>query len=629
MKSVGGLRRVTVAERRSWPVRLMAFVRRPGIRAVVLIVLDSAAWVAAMALGTALRLDFDYGRIDVVGLTRVTTAIVVAQIVWGSVAGLYPGRWRTGSFQEAGVVGLGAMLIGVGDFAWVFFQRPMRPVPLSVTVSGAATFALFALGARFTLRLVREVRGIAEHHRHRRALFFGAGEGGHEAVRALVRDRDADLLPVGFLDDDPAKTRLRIEGTKVWGGRADIAAVSSRLRADTLVITMPSAPRAAVAEIARLARAAGLQVLILPRIARFLATGIGAGHIRPLRFEDFLGRDPVSLDLAAMSRFIEGRRVLITGAGGSIGSELCVAVSRLHPDALFMVDRDENALHALGMRLDGRPPHTPDRQAIADIRDRSRLHELFARVRPEVVFHAAALKHVAFLESYPSEGVKTNVVGTANVLMAAAASGASAFVNVSTDKAAEPSNVLGLTKRIGEMLTASFDGPGMRSLSVRFGNVLGTSGSVIPTFQDQILAGGPLTVTHPEVTRFFMTVQEAVQLVIQAGAVGAGGKVFVLDMGPPVRILDLARAMAAELYPDGDIAVEFIGLRPGEKLHEVLVGGDEVATEFHEGVTGYDVARVGADEVEGLADGDDETIKGRLGWFVARASRRRDVRDAG
>lgn len=609
--------------------RVVGFARRPAVRAIILIGVDAAAWLAALALGTALRLDFEYGRIDVGGLTRVTTVVVLAQIVWGFVAGLYPGRWRTGSFHEAGVVGLGAVLIGTADFIWVYFDRPLRSIPLSVTVSSAAIFTLFALGARFTLRLVRDLRGVADHQRDHRAVFFGAGEGGHEAVRALMRDETSTLLPVGFLDDDPAKARLRIEGTRVWGTRADISSVASRLHADTLVITMPSAPRTAVAEVSRLARAAGLQVLILPGMARFLATGIESGHIRPLRFEDFLGRDPVALDLGAMQRFIEGRRVLVTGAGGSIGSELCAAVSRLHPEALVMVDRDENALHALSMRLDGRPPHTPDRQVIADIRDRERILQVFADARPDVVFHAAALKHVAFLESYPTEGVKTNVIGTANVLGAAAAVGVSEFVNVSTDKAADPSNVLGRTKRLGEMLTAWFDGPDMRALSVRFGNVLGTSGSVIPTFQQQIVDGGPLTITHPDATRFFMTVQEAVQLVIHAGAVGSGGKVFVLDMGAPVRVLDLARAMAAELDPGTEIAVEYVGLRPGEKLHEVLVAPDEIASEFHEGVTGYAVPAVSPADVADLGGTDGDTIAGRLEWFITRASRRRDVRDAG
>jgi FlaA1/EpsC-like NDP-sugar epimerase len=609
--------------------RVVGFARRPAVRAIILIAVDSAAWLAALAVGTALRLDFQYWRIDTGGLTRVAIFVVAGQITWGFIAGLYPGRWRTGSFREAGTVGLGAVLIGLADFTWVYFDRPMRPIPLSVTVSSAAVFTLFALGARFSLRLVREVRGVADHQRDHRALFFGAGEGGHEAVRALMRDEASTLLPVGFLDDDPAKARLRIEGTRVWGTRADIASVAGRLHADTLVITMPSAPRAAVAEVSRLARAAGLQVLILPGMARFLATGIESGLIRPLRFEDFLGRDPVALDLGAMHRFIEGRRVLVTGAGGSIGSELCAAVSRLHPEALVMVDRDENALHALSLRLDGRPPHTPDRQVIADIRDRERMLEVLAEARPDVVFHAAALKHVAFLESYPEEGVKTNVIGTANVLEAAATSGVGAFVNISTDKAAAPVNVLGRTKRLGEMLTAGFDGPEMRALSVRFGNVLGTSGSVIPTFQRQILDGGPITITHPDVTRFFMTVQEAVQLVIQAATVGSGGRVFVLDMGSPVRILDLAGAMAAELEPGTEIAVEYIGLRPGERLHEVLVGPDEVASEFHEGVTGYAVPAVSPDEVASLIGTDGDTIAGRLEWFITRASRRRDVRDAG
>ncbi len=538
--------------------------------------MDAAAWVSALGLSVAARFEFEYSRIDFEALLWVAAIAVVSQAAWGLIVGLYPGRWRLGSFREAGLVGIGAAMIGVGLSAWLFTVEGTRPVPLSVSILAPGLFILFALGPRFVVRLMRDLEMVSHHTRSKRALFFGAGEAGHETIRALSRDPQSDLRPVAFLDDDATHHRLRVGQCRVVGGRDHIPEAATRFEANTMVITMPSAPRADIAAIAKASRTAGLEVLILPRMAQFFNGEVKSNQIRPLQFEDFLGRDPVALDCHQMERFIKDRRVLITGAGGSIGSELCVAVKQFKPAQLILLDRDENALHAAQLRLEGRALLDSEELVIADIRDSGRLKEVFEHHRPEVVFHAAALKHLTFLERFPREAMKTNVLGTLNVLEAAHRCGVGHFVNLSTDKAADPSNVLGYTKRIAERLTSGFTSDdGMLAVSVRFGNVLGSNGSIIPTLRHQILNGGPITITHPEVTRFFMTTPEAVDLVIQAGAIGRRGEVMVLDMGEPVRIIDLAHDLIAQLEPESDIEIEITGLRPGEKLHEVLTGPEE------------------------------------------------------
>lgn len=601
--------------------------RRPKldrfVRASALIVLDAAAWTIGLTVAAVVRYEFEYAVVDTGGLARTTLIAVLAQVAWGFAAGLYPGRRRLGSFGEAGVVGGGGLVIGAALFVWVGLTHGARPVPLSVTVAGPALFILGALGARFLARFTREVRSVSRHERRKRTLFFGAGEAGHEVTAALRRDPETDILPVAFLDDDPSKRRLRVYGSPVVGGRSHIAEAARQHHADTLVIAMPSASRSTIAFLAREARDAGLQVLIVPSVARFLDPSALATSIRPLRFEDFLGRDPVRLDMTQMAAFVAERKVLITGAGGSIGSELAAAVTRLGPASLHMLDRDENALHATQLRLEGRALLDTDRLVVADIRDARRMHEVFEHCAPDIVFHAAALKHVTFLERYPAEAVKTNVLGTANVLETAALYGVKRFVNISTDKAADPVNVLGFTKRIGEMLTAGQSSSGMTALSVRFGNVLGSNGSVVPTFRDQILRGGPITVTHRDVTRFFMTIEEAAHLVIQAGAIGRKGEVLVLEMGNPVRIVDLARDLIAELDPGADIEIEYTGLRPGEKLQEVLVCADDRFTGYpHQGISSYAVPPLDATVVEEIETDDPIALRSRLEWIVASSTRR-------
>jgi FlaA1/EpsC-like NDP-sugar epimerase len=412
----------------------------------------------------------------------------------------------------------------------------------------------------------------------------------------MLRNKQSPYVPVALLDDDEAKVHLKIMGVPVAGRRTDLPEVAAAKGAEALVIAVPTAEASVVRDLAAIAGEAGLRTLILPPVDRLLGESVNLTDIRPLSEEDLLGRVQIDTDIEAIAEYLTDRRVLVTGAGGSIGSELCRQISRFAPSELIMLERDESALHAVQLSIDGRGLLDDPNLVIADIRDAQRVHEVFDQYAPEVVFHTAALKHVPLLESHPDEGHKTNVVGTQNLLEAAARTGVTRFVNISTDKAADPINVLGRTKRMAEQLTSrAAECAEGDFMSVRFGNVLGSRGSVLVAFRQQIEAGGPVTVTHRDVTRYFMTIPEAVELVIQAGAIGGGGDAFVLDMGEPVRIYEVARRLVEQA--ERPVEIVFTGLRPGEKLHEVLLGDDEMgAPTSHPLITRVEVpARAFAD----------------------------------
>ena len=390
----------------------------------------------------------------------------------------------------------------------------------------------------------------------------------------MQRDPRQNWDPVAFVDDSPRMKHFRFRGVPVLGTTRELARVATKTSSETVVIAMPSVRTKVISRIYQIARDAELRVKVLPGL-HDLFDGVSHTDIRDVEPSDFLGRNQVSIDVESIADHLEGRRVLVTGAGGSIGSELCRQIARFAPERLVMLDRDESALHAVQLSIYGRADLESPDAVLADIRDAGRIREVFESIHPDVVFHAAALKHVNMLERHPAEAVKTNVLGTLNVLEASAESGVMRFVNISTDKAADPKNVLGMSKRIAEGLTADFSTRATGTyLSVRFGNVLGTRGSVLTTFTTQIENGGPVTVTDAEVSRFFMTVTEAVQLVVQAAAIGRDGEALVLDMGEPVRILDVARQMIEQSGQRIDVIIT--GLKPGEKLHETLFGLDEV-----------------------------------------------------
>ena len=564
---------VSIAERRRLHAALFAFAVRH--RALVQAALDATAWSVALLFASIVRYDFELARVNYAGWLLAIPPAVLAQTVTGLGFGLYTGRSRFGSFDE--VAGLVRATI-VAALLLYGLNQVVDPhlVPRSAVVAGAFTALVFMGGTRYLWRLGRERRRRPTGENAERLLVFGAGEGGSQIITAMLSDPDSPYLPVAILDDDPANRNLRIKGVPVVGTRERIAEAAVTHRADTLLIAIPSADAELVTALTDIASEADLAVKVLPTVREMVRGHLGVGDIRSVTEADLLGRHEVQLDLAGIAGYLTGRRVLVTGAGGSIGSELCRQLHALAPAELIMVDRDESALHAVQLSIEGRALLDSHDLVLIDIRDREAVSELFARRQPEVVFHAAALKHQPLLEMYPAEAIKTNIWGTLQVLEAAAAVGVTHFVNISTDKAADPSNVLGYSKRIAERLTAYFaEEADRRFISVRFGNVLGSRGSMLGTFHAQINAGGPLTVTHPDITRFFMTVEEAVGLVIQAGAIARHPEVLVLDMGQPVSIAGVARRLAD--LARRPIEIVFTGLRPGEKLHEVLFGSDEKA----------------------------------------------------
>lgn len=415
--------------------------------------------------------------------------------------------------------------------------------------------------------------------RGKRTVVIGAGEAGEQLVRALKRETKAGYQPIGFLDDDPRKHGLVIHGIPVLGPRADLPVLVSTHRVEAVIIAMPSARPDVIRETVKLARESGVkEIKVLPFLSELYTGEVRVSDVREVRPEDILPRQPASVDLGLVGRFLEGKRVLVTGAAGSIGSELCRQILRFSPESLVALDFDETGLFYLELDLKRRFPDAHVKLIVSDIRDKPRVRAIFERERPQLVFHAAAYKHVPLMEANPGEAVKTNVFGTKVVVEEACRVRAEAFVLISTDKAVNPVSVMGMSKRVAEMVTLAVgEGTSTRCMAVRFGNVLGSRGSVIPIFLEQIRRGGPVTVTHPEMERYFMTTSEAVLLVLQAAAMGDGGEVFVLDMGKPVKILDLAKELILfhGLEPDKDIPIVFTGIRPGEKLREEILTAEE------------------------------------------------------
>jgi FlaA1/EpsC-like NDP-sugar epimerase len=540
---------------------------------------DAASWLFGLITAGWITHDLASPSPRPLLLARAVLAVGVLSAGTGLLAGLYRGRYQRGSIDEVISVaraGCGtALVLAVLGGAMLPAQR----APLH-TVAGGAVFALLAMvGARYMVVAIRQSSRPRGSHGVK-IIIFGAGSAGTALVHSLARQPGLRYRPMAFLDDDPAKRRLRIGGVPVLGDRTQMAQVAAQTGATVLVIAIARASGSAIRDLTSEADRCGLSPKVIPSITELLSGGARIEGVRDPRIADLLGRRPVATDVAGVAGHVAGKRILVTGAGGSIGSELCRQLHRVGPGELIMLDRDESALHAIQLELYGRALLDRDQLALADIRDARRVREVFELFRPEIVFHAAALKHLPLLERCPAEALKSNVWGTLTVLEAAAACGAESFVNISTDKAADPTSVLGYSKRIAERLTADMAGRAAANyLSVRFGNVLGSRGSVLTAFSAQVAAGGPVTVTHPDVSRYFMTADEAVQLVLQAAAIGRAGEVLVLDMGEQVRIADIARRLAAGA--DDKVEIVFTGLRPGEKLAESLLGAGEVDERPH------------------------------------------------
>jgi FlaA1/EpsC-like NDP-sugar epimerase len=515
---------------------------------------------------------------------------------------LFRGGWQYSSIRDVTnvVVALWLFLFVAFSLNYAFYHIPaawgtsvpllteyMRRISRGVLLLDFLVSVFVVSTAKLAVRIYHEELRPISSEGVRRVLIVGAGDAAEAVIREINRMRVDRFRVVGLVDDDPAKRDLHIHGLPILGTIDDIPRICDEHGVEEIIIAIPSATQKQLRRVIDLCSGTKLKFQSLPSVQDLIDGRVTVSQIRPVDINDLLGREAVELDMEAIGRFLSGRRVLITGAGGSIGSEMARQVCRFGPEELILVEQAETPLFDIDNELRASWPDLPRVARICDIYDRRRVMELWREHRPEVVIHAAAHKHVPLMERNPCEAIKNNVLGTRNVADASCEHEVSEFVMISTDKAVNPSSVMGASKRVAEMYTQALNGSaGCRTQfkAVRFGNVLGSSGSVVPTFRRQIAAGGPVTVTHPEMRRYFMTIPEAAQLVLQAAANGQGGQIFLLDMGEPVKIVDLARNMItlSGFRPDEDIEIRFTGVRPGEKLFEELrCDGEDVEPTAH------------------------------------------------
>ncbi len=538
-----------------------------------------AVWVIQISIFAlsglaAFLLRFD-ARIPPAHWAHLTFALpiwVVTKTIVFRLWALDRGWWRFVSIHDVGRLAAGNLVGSVLSFALIRLLAP-GGFPRSLYLLDLIICFLAITGVRVSTRIVLESLAELRHPgSDKRTLICGAGAAGLTLLREIRSNASLHYRVYGFIDDNPKKRAAVMQGIPVLGPASELASLVSRHRIEEILIALPSATGAQMTSILRLCHAAGVRCRTIPGLAEIIEGRALAKQIRDVAVEDLLGRSPVHLDESALRRKLQGQVALVTGAAGSIGAELCRQIARFSPAAIVGFEIAETALFYLEREMSQAFPAVPFHAEIGSVQNPSRLDEVFRLHRPAIVYHAAAYKHVPMMEAHVFEAFENNVDGTWNTALAAAEHGVEDFVLISSDKAVRPASVMGATKRLAELLVLSLQNGRTRYVAVRFGNVLGSSGSVIPVFKQQIAAGGPLTVTHPEMRRFFMTIPEACLLVLQASTMGHGGEVFVLDMGEPVRILDLARnlILLSGLRPDLDIRIEFTGIRPGEKLYEEL-----------------------------------------------------------
>jgi FlaA1/EpsC-like NDP-sugar epimerase len=548
--------------------------------------LDLVAWSLLTPLAFFLRLEA--GVADYLPqLVALTLAGVVLKAIAIGAFQLHRRAWRWAGLSDLLAVGQAVAVVAVIQTSFgllshlPFLTAIGLNMPRSVPLIEAALAVIVLGGSRVAVRLFHESRGRRDtEDGARRVLLVGAGDAGMLVARELMRHPESGMRPVGFLDDDPVKRRQRYVGLPVLGGIDDLTLVAKVREIDEVLITMPSQTGDVIRRIVVAAHEAGCRHRILPSFRDLVSGEVTLAELREIDLDDLLHRDPVRLDPRPIEAVLQGRTILVTGAGGSIGSEIVRQVAPFRPARIVLLGRGENSVFTIDGELRRLHPELERHAIICDVRDEPSLHAVFEEFRPDVVFHAAAHKHVPLMERNPDQAVWNNVVGTRNLVELCLAYGVERLVNVSTDKAVNPTNVMGASKRVSELVVA--DGArrcaeGSTMVSVRFGNVLGSRGSVVPYFRDQIRRGGPVTVTHPDMVRYFMTIPEAAQLVLQAGTIAENGRVYVLDMGKPVRIVDLARDLIilSGLEPGRDIQIAFSGARPGEKLFEELLTAEE------------------------------------------------------
>lgn len=539
--------------------------------------------VFASLLSFVLRLDTLLGVYLPSTITYTTLSVGVLFAV--EIFFRLPWRsWRASSMNDLYHLFKAVFIYGLFIAAIMFLFGDDYRVPRSITLIDPVLTFLVMGAMRFAARTLSETNSTRAHTSPpKRVLIAGAGEAGVMIAREMTRHPEAGLKPLCFVDDDPSKKRAVFAGIPVCGSIDDIPAVVKGRGIEEVLISIPSASGALVRHIVELSRKAKVPHRIIPGIYEVLSGAVNISHIRDVDVADLLGREQVTLDMEAITRYLSGKRIMVTGAGGSIGSEIVRQLTRFFPEEIILVGRGENSLFELQMELKDISPQIAYRLVVADVQNRPKMAQLMKRYSPQVVFHAAAHKHVPLMEANADQAIINNVGGTRNVAELALENGVEHFVNISTDKAVNPTSIMGASKRIAEMIVrqcASRAGEDQSFVSVRFGNVLGSRGSVIPVFKEQIKRGGPVTITHPEMTRYFMTIPEASQLVLQAAAMDGSGSVYVLDMGKPVKIKDLAEDLIqlSGFEPHLDIEIVYTGIRPGEKLFEEILTSEEGTT---------------------------------------------------
>ena len=558
---------------------------QPAIRwkRMLQVFFDAALSVIALAGAYLIRFDGSPNGPYLHQLVLIAPLFLMLHLATNWRFGVYRRLWRYTGLTEVTELGLSISCTST----IVMIMRALNMVGVEgnqlsysiIFIEAGLAFLLF-VGPRVLRRLETEHRQ-RRHWRQpvrKRALLVGAGDAGQMVARELTQRRDVGVDLVGFVDDDPQKAKLRIGNLTIFGSTSELPRLVDELFIDQVILAMPSAPASEIRRIVDICRNAEVETRILPGLFELIDGRVSINQLREVSLEDLLGREPVDLDNASIAEYIEGRTVLVTGAGGSIGSELCRQIMKFQPQKLLVLGKGENSIFNITQELKSKPEPVKLVPIIADIRDQVRMVNIFEKHRPQVVFHAAAHKHVPLMEENTSEAITNNILGTRTVAELSDRYNVATFVLVSSDKAVNPTSVMGATKRVAELVIQDLARRSKtKYVAVRFGNVLDSRGSVLPIWRSQIAAGGPVTITDPEMTRYFMLIPEAVQLITQAGALGSGGEIFVLDMGKPVKILDLAHDLIklSGLRPNEDIKIEVVGLRPGEKLYEELLTAEE------------------------------------------------------
>lgn len=551
------------------------------IRRVFILICDIAVIILSSALGLLLRFDLNPAKVEmrfVEVLWAYLPFNVVLTILIFYICRLYHSMWRYAGLIEMQNVLIASVIATLIQF--IGLHQLNYNVPRSYHFLYAGILFMLTLINRFAYRLVRYITHKAKYDKGFKKIML---VGGGNATNVIIKEiRTSDHIHNTFIkciiDDDPDKLGKFIQGVKVIGTRKDIVTTANLYQIDEIIIAMPSAPKKVISEIVDICKGTNCSLKILPGMYQFMNDEVSVNKLRNVEVEDLLGRDPVKVDLDQIMEYTKDKVIMVTGGGGTIGGELCRQLAQRQPKQLIIIDIYENNAYDIQMELSKKYPELDLVVLIASVRNSSRMNSIFKTYRPHIVYHAAAHKHVPLMEVSPNEAIKNNVLGTWKTVVAAELYGVEKFVLISTDKAVNPTNIMGASKRICEMLIQTYNNRSKtKFVAVRFGNVLGSNGSVIPLFKKQIADGGPVTVTHPEIIRYFMTVQEAASLVLQAGAYGKGGEIFILDMGEPVKILELAENLIrlSGYKPYDDIDISFVGLRPGEKLFEELLTKEE------------------------------------------------------